>query len=63
MGITGKGMNNSMDLSTKSTGKKKARFDITDITKQDIRRFLKNFKNPPYLGYKSKQIHNEPTED
>ena len=37
-------------------------FVITDITTQDNRKFLKNFKNLPYLDYKSKQVHNEPTE-
>ena len=42
----------------RSNKKKKARFAITDITKQDLRKFLKNFKNSPYLGYKSKQVRN-----
>ena len=40
-----------------------ARFAITDITKQYFRKFLKRFKNSPYLGYKSKQVHNESTKD
>ena len=40
----------------------KARFAIPDITKQDLREFLKKCNNPPYLGYKSKHVHNEPTE-
>ena len=41
---------------------KKARFDITDITKQDIRKLLNKFDNFPYLVYKIKQVYNEPTE-
>ena len=36
----------SLALRTKSTNKKqKAGFDITDITKQYFRKFLKNFGN------------------
>ena len=47
---------------TKSQTRKKARFDINDITNQYFRNLLKKFNNSPYLGYKSKQVHNEPTE-
>ena len=62
-GIPGKGLTTFIDLSTKSPNKKqKARFSITDIPKQDFRKLLKKFENSPYLGYKSKQVHNEPTE-
>ena len=42
--------------------KEKERFAITDITKQDLRKLIKKFENSPYLDYKSKQVHNEPTE-
>ena len=64
MGIPGKGMTTYISLRTKSTNKKqKARFDITDITNQYFRKLLKKFKNSPDLGYKSKQVQNEPTED
>ena len=53
----------SLDLRTKISNKKqKSRFAITDITNQDLRKLLKKFKNSPYIGYKSKQINNEPTE-
>ena len=62
MGIPGKGLTTSMDLRTKSSKIKKVMFDITDITNQDFRKFLKKFNNSPYLGYKSKNIHNEPSE-
>ena len=62
MGIPGKGLTTSMDLRTKSSKIKKVMFDITDITNQDFRKFLKKFNNSPYLGYKSKNIHNEPPE-
>ena len=64
MGIPGKGLTNSMALRTKSMNKKqKARYSVTDITNQDLRKLLKGFTNSPYLGYKNKQLHNEPTED
>ena len=53
-------MTNSMDLITKrSNRKQKASFSITNINNQDFRKLLKNFKNSPYLGFKSKQFHNE----
>ena len=45
-----------------SNKKQKARFSVTDITNQYFRNFLKKFKNSPYLGYKSKKVHDEPTE-
>ena len=53
-----------LDLRTKSSkNKQKEKFSINDITIQDFRKLLKMFKNSPYLGSKSKQIHNDPTED
>ena len=64
MGIQGKGITNSTYIRTKSPNKKqKARFAITEITKHNLRKFCKKFKNSPYIGYKIKHIHNEPTED
>ena len=64
MGIPDNGMTTSMVLRKKrSNNKQKARFAITDITNQVFRNFLKKFKNSTYLGYKDKQVHNEPTED
>ena len=63
MVIPGEGLTNSLALSTKRPNKKEnSRFAITEITKQDFRKFLKKFDNSPYLGYKSKQVHNESTE-
>ena len=63
MVIPGKGLTTSLDLSTKrSNKKKKARFAMNDIFNQDFRIFLKRFKNSSYIGYKSKQVHKEPTE-
>ena len=63
MGIPGNGMTTSMVLRTKrSNNKRKARFAITDITNQYFRKFLNKFRNSPYIGYKSKQVHNKPTE-
>ena len=38
------------------------RFDITDINNQDLSNFLRKSKNLPDIGYKKKQIRNEPTE-
>ena len=35
---------------------------MTDITNQYFRKLLKEFNNSPYLGYKKKQFHSEPTE-
>ena len=63
IGIPGKGMTYSLDLRTKRSNKKqKARFSITDITKQGFREIFKKFENSLYLGYNTKQVHNEPTE-
>ena len=63
MVISGKGLTTSPTLRTKSpNNKQKARTSITEITNQDFRKFLKEFKNSPYLGYKNKQVHNQPTE-
>ena len=45
-----------------SNNKQKERISITDITKQDFRKFLKKFKKSPYLGYKSKKVHKKTTE-
>ena len=60
---TGKDMNTSMFLRTKSpNNKQKARTSITGITNQYFRDFLKEFKTSLYLGYKKKQVHNEPNE-
>ena len=63
MGIPVKGLNKSLALRTKSLKNKKGKFSITDITKQDFRKLRKKFDNSPYLGYKSKQAHNESTKD
>ena len=63
MGGLGKWMNTSLDLSTKSSNKEqKSRFAITDITNQDFRKLLRKLNNPPCLGYKTKQVHNDPNE-
>ena len=64
MGRLGKRLTNFLDIIIKRSNKKqKLMFSITDITNHDFRKLLKKFKNSPYLGYKSKQVHNEPTED
>ena len=58
-----KGLSTSLDLRTKRSNKKqKDRFSITDINIQDFRKFINNFNNLPYLGNKSKEVHNEPTQ-
>ena len=43
--------------------RKKASFSITDITNQYFRKLLKKFNNLTCICYKSKQVHNEPTEE
>ena len=49
----GKMMTTSLALKTKIPNKKqKARFPITDITKQVFRKFHQGFNNPPYICYK-----------
>ena len=51
IGRPGKGVTNSLLISTKRLNKKqKARFAITGITNQDFRKLFKYFKNSPYLG-------------
>ena len=63
MVISGKYLTTSLNFSNKSPNKKqKSRTAINDITNQYCRKLLKQFNNSPYLGYKKKQIHNEPTE-
>ena len=63
MGRPGKGMTKSMDLRNKLPKKKqKSGYNITDITNQDFRKLLNNFKNSPYLGCKSNHVNNEPNE-
>ena len=63
MVISGEGMTTSLALRTKIPNKKqKARIAITDITNHDFRKFHEAFNNSPYLGYRKKQVHNEPTE-
>ena len=62
MGRIGKRMNNSLASRNKSKKKQKAKFANTDITNQDLRELLNKFENSPYLSYKHKQVHNEPTE-
>ena len=53
MGRKGKGMTNSLNISTKIPNKKqKSRLSINDITNQDFRNFLKGFTNSPYLVLK-----------
>ena len=60
----GKGVTTSLNLRTKGSNKKqKSRFSITEITNQDFRKFSKKFNNSYYVGYKSKQVHTETTED
>ena len=63
MGRPGKGLTASLDLRTKRSNKKqKTRFSNIDINNQDVRKLLKKFNNSSYLDYKSKKVHNEPTE-
>ena len=64
MVISGKGLTNFMDLRNKKSNKKqKSRFAITAITNQYLSKLLKKIDNSPYVGYKSKQLHNEQTEN
>ena len=63
MGRRRKELTNYLNLRTKRPNKnKKSRFAITDITEQDFSKLLKKFEYLPYLGYKVKHDHNEPTE-
>ena len=49
-------------IKKRSNKKKKPGFYITDITNQYFSKLLKKFKNSSYIGYKIKQVHNEPNE-
>ena len=63
MGRLGKGLTNSLTLSTKSpNNKQKAGTSIIDISNQYLRKLLKEFKNLSNFNYNKKQVHNEPTE-
>ena len=63
MVIPGTVINTSLTFRTNMpNNKQNSRFAITDIDKQYLSNLLDNFDNSPYLGYKSKQVHNEPTE-
>ena len=62
-GRSGNGVTNYLTLSTnRKNNKHKSRTAIDEITNQYFSKLLKKFKNLPYLGYKKKQVHNEPTE-
>ena len=62
MGRSFKGVNTSLNLSTKSPNKnQKASTAIAYFTNQDLRNFLKDINNSPYLGYKKKQVCNKLT--
>ena len=62
MGRSCKGLTNYLDIRTKSPDKKqKEIFGIIDITIQYFSNLLKKISKSPYLGYRSKQVHNEPT--
>ena len=63
MVISGKGMTTYMIIRTKSQNKKQqVRISITYINNQNFSKLLKEFNNSPYVGYKNKQDHDEPTE-
>ena len=63
IGISVKGLTDSLTLRTKRKNKKQnSRNAITDITNQYFRKLIMEFNNSPYIGYKKKQVHNEPTE-
>ena len=56
-------MNTSLALRIKMPNKKqKSMISITEITNQDFRKLIKEFRNSPYLGYNRKHVHNELTE-
>ena len=62
MGRSVKFLAASLALRTKIKNKKqKERISISEITNQYFRKFFMEFNNSPYLGYKNKQVHNEPT--
>ena len=63
MGRLGKGLTTSLTLSTKSpNNNQKASNAITGINNQYFSKLINYFNNIPYLGYKNKYFHNEPTE-
>ena len=64
MGRSGKGMTVSLTLRTKIGPNKKQnlRTTIIEINTQYFRKLLKKFNNLPHIGYKNKQVQNEPTE-
>ena len=59
MVISGKGVNTSLNISTKRPNKKqKLRTAVTDIANQYFIKLIKYFNNSPYLGYNKKQVYN-----
>ena len=63
MGRSGKGLTTSLTLRTIiPNNKQKSRTAVNDITNQYLRNLLREFNNSPYLGYRKKQVHNEPIE-
>ena len=61
--ITGKGVTTYLAIRIKILNKKqKSGFFINAITNQYLRDFLRRSNNSPYLGYKKKEVDNEPTE-
>ena len=62
-GISCKGLNASLYLMTKISNKKqKDRLSINALTNKYFHKLLNNFNNSLFLGDKSKQVCNEPTE-
>ena len=50
MGISGNGLNTSLNLRTKRTNKKqRTSISINEITNQYFRRFIKEFNSSPYI--------------
>ena len=64
MGISGKGLINSLGLKTiiRSKNIKRARFYISEVILKDISKIIKEFKDVPYEGYVSKWSKHMPTD-
>ena len=62
--ISGKGMNNSLTISTKNSpkSKQKEKFDIADVFLQSFVKILEEFKDLPYQGYMINYVKNKPTD-
>ena len=64
LGRSGKGLITSLGLEAIARTKiyKKARYAIRNVSKKDLSKIIRDFKNSPYKSYESRRPKHEPTD-